>query len=228
MQTARLGQRDRKAPLDKLTGLSNGTSSRPCRDDPRILRRLTDLSGETNQVAQEVDRRVKSMSDASAHPRILVLLGGGGHTTEMLRLLDLLGSAYEYHYLVTSEDARSEGKIRCPGAVYRVPRPRYNIGRRHKPVRDSWLSMVCFFGVLPLMRLIRPSAMLTNGGWIGAIAAAAARLYGVRVIFVETGARVTRLSRTGTVMRFLADDFFVQWESLSSLVPKARYAGRLW
>jgi hypothetical protein len=70
--------------------------------------------------------------------------------------------------------------------------------------------------------------MLTNGGWIGAIAATAARLFGVRVIFVETGARVTKLSQTGKVMRFLADDFFVQWESLNARVPGARYAGRLW
>jgi len=159
---------------------------------------------------------------------VLFVLGEGGHTTELLRLVDLLGPAYDYHYLLPAEDDQSESKIRRPGPVYRVPRPRHAPGKRHNPLHDSLLGLACFARTLSVMRQVAPSAMITTGPWIGAVAALAARLLGVRVIFVETGSRVTRLSATGRAMRVLADDFFVQWEGLRAQVPRARYAGRLW
>ncbi|GAG20767.1 unnamed protein product, partial [marine sediment metagenome] len=53
--------------------------------------------------------------------RILVVLGGGGHSAELLRLVDLLGSDYDYSYMISAIDTTSEGKIRWQGPVYRVP-----------------------------------------------------------------------------------------------------------
>ena len=55
---------------------------------------------------------------------MLIVLGEGGHTKEMLALVDLLGAEYEYAYLLTKEDAFSAAKICSPGPIYRVIRPR--------------------------------------------------------------------------------------------------------
>ena len=54
-----------------------------------------------------------------------------------------------------------------------------------------------------------------------------ARLFGARVIFVETGSRVHGLSLTGRLMRPLAHLFFVQWPQLRDRYPGTIYAGRL-
>jgi beta-1,4-N-acetylglucosaminyltransferase len=161
-------------------------------------------------------------------PRLLIVLGEGGHTTELLRLVDLLGPNYDYHYLLVTEDHQSAHKLRHPGPIHRVPRPRHDPGKRHHPLWDPWLNLRCLVATLPLLWHLRPTAILTTGPWIGIIAGLCAKLLALRLIYIETGSRVTTLSATGKVMRYLADDFFVQWESLLPLVPHARYAGRLW
>ena len=50
-----------------------------------------------------------------------------------------------------------------------------------------------------------------------------------RVAYVESIARVYRLSLTGKILNRtrLADAFFVQWEDLRGAYPRATYAGRL-
>jgi UDP-N-acetylglucosamine:LPS N-acetylglucosamine transferase len=93
---------------------------------------------------------------------------------------------------------------------------------------DPWLCFNCLMASIPLLWRIRPTALLTVGPSIGIVAGLAARILGVRVIFIETGSRMTTLSGTGKLMRFLANDFFVQSEQLLNKVPRAHYAGRLW
>lgn len=168
------------------------------------------------------------LSNHQSPSRLLVVLGEGGHTTEMVRLVELLGPDYDYHYLLVAEDDQSAGKIGRAGPLHRVPRPRHDPGKRHHPLRDPWLALRCFVAALPLLWRLRPAAVLTTGPWVGVVVGLAARLLGIRLIFIETGSRVTTLSATGKAMRWLADDFFVQWESLRARVPGAHYAGRLW
>jgi hypothetical protein len=53
------------------------------------------------------------------------------------------------------------------------------------------------------------------------------RLMGAKIIFIETGSRVTSLSLTGRIMLKVADLFFVQWEQLQKRYPQTIFAGRL-
>ena len=55
--------------------------------------------------------------------KILVVLGDGGHSTEMLKLLELLGPDYAYSYMMATHDTISEEKIMWKGPIYRVPPP---------------------------------------------------------------------------------------------------------
>src|SRR5687768_792540 len=97
------------------------------------------------------------IADAPARRRVLIVLGEGGHTTELLSLVDLLGPAYEYHYLVPEEDDQSAARIRLAGPVHRVPRPRFSPGKRHDPLKDARLGLRCFARSLRVMRRVRPS-----------------------------------------------------------------------
>ena len=56
--------------------------------------------------------------------RLLIVLGAGGHTKQMLRLVDLLDANYEYHYVVADYDQLSAQKITNAGPVYRIVQPR--------------------------------------------------------------------------------------------------------
>lgn len=156
--------------------------------------------------------------------KLLIVLGSGGHTKEMIRLVDLLGQGFEYSYLVSVDDPLSVQKIRVPGAVYQVIRPRW---------KDTPLPMVIIRTLLSaaqaLVALVRarPRAIISTGPGPAVPASMLAKLLGIKVIYIETGSRVYALSSSGRILYRFADLFLVQWPELLPLCPKAIYAGRL-
>jgi glycosyltransferase involved in cell wall biosynthesis len=155
--------------------------------------------------------------------KVLVVLGDGGHTAEMLRLLKLLGPKYEYSYMMATNDFISEGKIAWQGPVYRVPVPLGKYASQRKPVR----ALVAIFKQLIVLLQARPKAILSTGANIAVPISFFGRLLGAKVIHIETGSRIYTMSSTGKLMYRIAHLFFVQWESLQEKYPKAIYAGRL-
>ena len=53
------------------------------------------------------------------------------------------------------------------------------------------------------------------------------RLFGSRVIFVESWCRVESLSLTGRIMYWVAHRFVVHWPELVRRYPRAEYLGRI-
>jgi len=160
--------------------------------------------------------------------RLLVTLGEGGHTTEMLRLVDLLAAIpdadYEFHYLTIRQDPLCAQRIRIPGPVYPVTRIRW---KRDPAWRAAIRLLQATVESLQVLRQARPAAVITSGPALAIPVAGWARLRRIPVIFVETGSRVHALSLTGRLMKPLANLYIVQWPELLPLVPGAVYAGRL-
>ncbi|MBE9513575.1 MAG: hypothetical protein IMY83_00895 [Chloroflexi bacterium] len=155
--------------------------------------------------------------------KTLVVLGDGGHSTEMLRLLELLGPNYEYSYMMSTTDSISQGRITWKGPVYRVPVPFGKYTPDHNPIRAIGPAL----RQLAVLLRVRPRAILSTGASIAVPISVFGRLMGVRVIHIETGSRVYTMSATGKLMYRIAHLFFVQWEPLQKDYPKAIYAGRL-
>jgi beta-1,4-N-acetylglucosaminyltransferase len=156
--------------------------------------------------------------------KLLVVLGEGGHTTELLNLLTLLGSHYDYHYIITKEDNLSLERICYPGPVHRLSRPRgKHTGVVSAVSKIIWISLQSLWIVLS----VRPTAILSTGPAIAVPVSLIGKLCGAHIIFIETGSRVNNLSLTGRIMYKWADLFFVQWPQLTEKLPHAIYAGRL-
>ena len=155
--------------------------------------------------------------------KVLFVLGDGGHSAQMLRLLGLLGPTYEYCYMMATTDSISEGKITWPGPVYRVPTPlgKHSANRKLVRVLGPVLKQ------LVVLLRVRPKVILSAGANIAVPISVFGKLMGVKVIHVETASRVYSLSSTGKLMYRIANLFFVQWESLQKDYPNAIYAGRL-
>jgi len=156
--------------------------------------------------------------------KLMVVLGEGGHTAELLRLVDLLGQSYEYHYVISKEDNLSAGRIREVGTIHRVIRPR---GKSTGKLAAALRTIFAGLQALWILLRVRPAALISTGPAIVVPISIAAKLFRVRIIFVETGSRVRTLSLTGRIMYRWADLFFVQWPQLAEELPKAVYAGRL-
>lgn len=156
--------------------------------------------------------------------KLLIVLGEGGHTTEMLNLVDLLGDHYEYHYVLTREDNLSADHIRRPGPLYRLSRPR---GKDTKTLPAILRTIRTTFETLPVLLRVRPDAVVSVGPAIGVPVCILGKLLGARIIFIETGSHITFSSMTGRILYRWADLYFVQWPQLAQKLDRAIYAGRL-
>jgi len=156
--------------------------------------------------------------------RILVVLGEGGHTKELLALIDLIEEDYQYGYLIIRDDGISKDKIQKSGPVFRIIRPRY---KKLHLIKDVFNTLRCFWESFHVLRRFRPNVVLSSGPAVAVPVSVLSRLSRIKVIFVETGSRVSSLSLTGKIMYRFAHLFFVQWPDLKKRYPKAIYAGRL-
>ncbi|CAN9506536.1 unnamed protein product [Ophioblennius macclurei] len=174
---------------------------------------------------------------------VLVVAGSGGHTSEILRLMDSLSAAYTpRHYVIADTDKISEDKI-CFFETSRqqmVSRPQVNIYRipRSREVLQSWTSsvlstMMALRFSLPLVFRLRPDMVLCNGPGTCVPVCMAGLLLGlvglkkVLIVYVESVCRVQTLSLTGKILYPISDYFFVQWPSLRDKYPRSIFLGRI-
>ncbi|MGN0254842.1 MAG: PssD/Cps14F family polysaccharide biosynthesis glycosyltransferase [Chordicoccus sp.] len=69
--------------------------------------------------------------------------------------------------------------------------------------------------------------VVTTGAMCSVPVCLAAKHMGIKVIYVESFARVETPSMTGKIMYHVADLFLVQWKDLLQFYPKAVYGGSL-
>ncbi|KAL1772529.1 UDP-N-acetylglucosamine transferase subunit ALG14-like [Sigmodon hispidus] len=178
--------------------------------------------------------------------QLLIVAGSGGHTTEILRLVGSLSSAYSpRHYVIADSDEMSAKKI-CSFEASRRERDSateytpYKIHRipRSREVRQSWLSSVfttlhSMWFSFPLVCRIKPDMVLCNGPGTCVPICVSALLLGILgikkviIVYVESICRVETLSLSGKILLPLSDFFIVQWPALKEKYPKSVYLGRI-
>jgi UDP-N-acetylglucosamine:LPS N-acetylglucosamine transferase len=160
--------------------------------------------------------------------KLLIVLGEGGHTKQMLNLVSLLMDSdqdtYELHYVVSREDELSIGHIAHPGPVHRITRPR---GKSTGKLGAALGTLRAGIQSIDIVRRVRPAAVISAGPAIAVPVSLAGKLLGARIVFIESSSRITRPSLTGRIMYRWADLFFVQWQQLQARFPRAIFAGRL-
>ncbi|OEU14167.1 UDP-N-acetylglucosamine transferase subunit ALG14 [Fragilariopsis cylindrus CCMP1102] len=202
--------------------------------DPRTISPLTNLLS-------------KEKTTSKRPLKTLVVLGSGGHTTEMLHLIKNLNPDHYYPVvlIVATTDTTSlrrvqayphslpvqnkdnlieEEKNNNGGRIYRIPRSR-EVGQSY------WSSilttMYSFFFAFWLVGFkVQPDLILVNGPGTCLPIAVSAFLFRIvgwmdetKIIFVESFCRVTSLSLTGKLLYPIADLFVVCWEQLHEVYP---------
>lgn len=178
----------------------------------------------------------------SSKTSIMVVLGSGGHTMEMMRLLSGL-SAKHYTprmYVISDTDKMSENKARqFERTMDTVEGQDWTVARipRSREVRQSWLTTI-FYTIksllfcVPLVLRNLPDVILCNGPGTCVpvcLISYIPRFLGIktiRVVYAESICRVHSLSLAGRLLYRLCDLFVVQWPTLQEKYPRAIYAGR--
>lgn len=164
--------------------------------------------------------------------KTLVVLGSGGHTTEMLQMIQHLNpKIYDpLIYIIASTDDTSERRVnafggRLPSETYFIPRSR-EVGQSYiTSIASTLYAMI--FSVWIVLK-IRPALLLCNGPGTClpvAIATLMFRTLGLcegNLVFVESFCRVESLSLTGRILYPIADMFMVHWDELHSKFPRSR------
>ena len=97
-------------------------------------------------------------------------------------------------------------------------------------IRHSERDLVFFFNIWEawsILRQERPSLILSTGAGPVVPFAMVGKLLRIPTLFVETFTRVKKPSLTGSIMYWLADRFFYQWDELKQYFPKGTYGGPL-
>lgn len=154
---------------------------------------------------------------------LLIVLGGGGHTAQMRKLVALLNDRYDYEYVAARGDALATHA--APGArVYRVLNPREKRDRsRFWIAAKAVISAVQSIGVL---FRTKAETIVACGPAIAVPVCILGKLFGKKVIYVESWSRVRTHSLSAKIAKPFADLFLVQSPQLECL-PQAIYAGRL-
>lgn len=179
--------------------------------------------------------------------RLMVVLGSGGHTAEMLTLVqDVLTQTKQpacVTYLVGATDAHSAEKavkLHTEATNKQIEQAKVNMIRlpRAREVGQSWSSSMIstartFVAALRIVAAEKPDLVICNGPGTSAVVAVCALLLRAwkgtlwgKVVYVESFARVVTLSLSGKLVYQFADRFVVQWESLTKY-KLAEYYGRL-
>ena len=76
-----------------------------------------------------------------------------------------------------------------------------------------------------ILKAEKPDVILSTGALVAYPFCLLGKLRGAKVVYIESFARVYNRSLTGRLVYPFADLFLVQWESLLSCYPKAKYVG---
>lgn len=144
--------------------------------------------------------------------KVCLAASAGGHLTELLQLKD---SWKSFDYFFVSDKRINAIELSEKERVYFVLVPRRN------PLK----FIINFFQSLIIFLKEKPDVVLTTGADVAFASCLIAKLFGKKVLFLESFAQVFRPSLSGKLAYKFADVFFVQWPELLDCYPKAVYAG---
>jgi UDP-N-acetylglucosamine:LPS N-acetylglucosamine transferase len=152
----------------------------------------------------------------------ILLAGEGGHFEQARRLYNTLTISEESEVIVFTDvlNKRIDEKLKHEtlGAL-RDKDGFHPIGACFYFVKACMLT-------LAYCRKYRVSIISTGPG-ISLIPSLIVKVLGGKVIHIETWSRFYTKSGAGKMMYLIADRFYIQNKELSSVYPKATYAGRL-
>lgn len=151
--------------------------------------------------------------------KIIFISSTGGHLNELLQLKQIYDK-YD-SYLIT-EKTKTTISLK-EGYNNRISYLIY--GTKHKMFLYPFILLANCFISLYRYLIIKPDYVITTGAHSSGPMCCIAKIFGTKVIYIETFANINTKTITGKVVYLFADKFIVQWKSMLKLYPKASYGG---
>ena len=151
--------------------------------------------------------------------KVLFIASTGGHLSELMQLKPCFEN-YDYNIITEKTGSTVNLKDKFPKKVnYLV------FG-----TKDHLFSYIFkfSFNILKSIYLyfkIRPEYIVTTGTHTAVPICYIGKLFGTKIIFIETFANSKTKTLSGRLVYPISDCFIVQWKEMLKLYPKAIYAG---
>lgn len=208
--------RDLDAMADKLISILNHPDNNISKN---AIKKAEDYSYQ-NVKKKWVDA-FKSFNIHDLKTRVIFTSSAGGHFSELCELKELME---KYNSFLISEDhemMQEYKKINRSRSWY-MP----------AGTKEHLFKFLCNFpiNIFKSFRAylkVRPDVVIATGAHTTVPICYIAKLFGKKVIFIETFANITTKTLSGKLVYPIADLFLVQWEDMLKLYPKAKYRGGL-
>lgn len=152
--------------------------------------------------------------------RVIFISSVGGHLTQLLELKKIFK---DYEYLLVTEKTD----------VTKDMQEKYNIKFLIYGSREYLFSYVFkfIFNILKSLYIcikFNPNVIVTTGAHTAVPMCYIGRLFGKKVIFIESYAKRTSPTLSGRLVYKVATTFIVQWETMLKFYPKAKYFGGIY
>lgn len=146
--------------------------------------------------------------------RILLICSGGGHLVQMERLAPGLS---EHGIVMLATTGRSQ--LHKGFYTETISLPDFN--RQSLPATLRGIPVV-----LKAVLKTRPTHVISTGAAPGLIGIAFARLLGAKTLWIDSIANTRRLSVSGRMALYLANEVWTQWPALAQ-TSNPKYRGRV-
>ena len=154
--------------------------------------------------------------------KVMFIASTGGHLNELFQLKPLFN---HYNYHIVTEKTRSNISLKKEYGK-KVNFVIYGT-KDHKFIYPFKLLLNCFIELFIYLK-VRPKYIVTTGAHIAGPMCCIGKIFGSKIIFIETFANSRTKTITGKLIYKFADLFVVQWESMLKLYPKAKYWGSIY
>lgn len=142
----------------------------------------------------------------------------GGHFEQIAMLKPLMEA---YPSCVVTEKTRYKAEIKGQKMYY------LHQVNREEALFPLWMiENAC--KSLAIFLKERPDVVISTGALAMIPLCLFAKLFGKKLIFIESFAKVTSPTETGRFLYKFADQFYVQWESMLEFYPNAIYLGGIY
>lgn len=150
--------------------------------------------------------------------RVMFIASTGGHLSELLQLKSEFKN-YKYSLVTEKTDTTKDLVNKFDNVNYLL------FGTQVHFVKYIFKFIYNCFKSLVLFIKYRPQFIVTLGTHTAVPMCYIAKIFGSKVIFIETIANSKTKTKSGTLVYPIADLFVVQWESMVKLYPKATFGG---
>ena len=154
--------------------------------------------------------------------KVLFISSTGGHLSELLQLSPLF-EKYDYNIITEKDKTNVYLKQIYGKKIHFLP-----YGTRSKIFSYIFKYLfVCIKTVYYYFKL-RPKVIITTGTHTAGPMCILGKIFGSKIIYIETFANSNKKTATGRLIYPIADLFIVQWEDMLKLYPKSVYGGSIY